>query len=242
MRGQAGLRLGRYRFAPSALMTVAGVAFVALTVSLGNWQTGRAAQKAALAEAFDRGRGAPPADLAQPLAAGADLEGRRVSVRGEWDAARTIYLDNRVHRGRAGYHVVTPLRLEGTRRWVLVNRGWAPAGATRADLPEVPTPAGVVAVEGIAIAPPAKVYELGEASPAERVWPSLVLARYAKWSGLDLLPVVVQQTNGADALVRDWPRPDFGIEKHKAYALQWYALAALTVILYVVLNIERDRP
>jgi len=79
--------------------------------------------------------------------------------------------------------------------------------------------------------------------PEEKVWPNLVLERYAKWSGLDLLPVVLQQTNDTgDRLVRDWPRPDFGIEKHKAYALQWYALAAVTVILYVVLNLKRDRP
>ncbi len=50
----------------------------------------------------------------------------------------------------------------------------------------------------------------------------------------------MQQTNDAgDGLVRAWPRPDLGVDKHKAYALQWYVLAALTVILYVVLNIER---
>lgn len=224
-------------------MTVAGAAFVALTVSLGNWQTGRAAQKQAMQDAWDRGLAARPVDLGREAKLSAEeLTWRRVAARGEWDAARTIFVDNRVHGGRPGYHVATPLRLEGATRWVLVNRGWAPTGATRADLPNVPTPAGMVTVEGVAVVPPEKVFELGDVPPGEKVWPNLVLARYANWSGLDLAPVVVQQTNDAgDGLVRDWPRPDFGIEKHKAYALQWYALAALTVILYVVLNLKRDR-
>ncbi|HWR87335.1 MAG TPA: hypothetical protein VN277_02820, partial [Acidiferrobacterales bacterium] len=49
---------------------------------------------------------------------------------------------------------------------------------------------------------------------------------------LDLQPVLVQQTSVADdALVREWERPDLGIDKHRGYALQWYALAALTAVL-----------
>jgi len=225
-------------------MTLAGAAFVALTVSLGNWQTGRAQQKQAMQDAWERGREVSAVNLGSDgsRSAGA-LALQRVTARGDWDAARTVFVDNRVFGGRPGYHVVTPLRLEGTTRWVLVNRGWAPAGATRAELPNVATPSGAVRVEGVAVVPPDKVFELGKVPPEEKVWPNLVLERYAKWSGLDLLPVVLQQTNDTgDRLVRDWPRPDFGIEKHKAYALQWYALAAVTVILYVVLNLKRDRP
>jgi surfeit locus 1 family protein len=238
------VKIGRYRFVPSLFMTVAGAAFVALTVSLGNWQTGRAQQKLAMQDAWERGREVSPVNLGSDGSRSADaLALQRVTARGEWDSARTVFVDNRVLGGRPGYHVVTPLRLEGTTRWVLVNRGWAPAGATRAQLPNAATPSGVVRVEGVAVVPPEKVFELGEVSPVEKVWPNLVIDRYAKWSGLDLLPVVVQQTNDTgDRLVREWPRPDFGIEKHKAYALQWYALAALTVILYVVLNLKRDRP
>jgi surfeit locus 1 family protein len=237
------LIVGPYRFAPSVFITLVGAAFVALAVSLGNWQTGRAAQKQAMQDAWDRGREAAPVDLGRDASRSAEsLAGQRVSARGEWDAMRTIFVDNRVRDGRPGYHVVTPLRIDGTKRWVLVNRGWAPAGHTRADLPSVPTPSGSVVVQGVAVVPPDKVFELGEVAPGEYVWPNLVLERFRTWSGFDLAPVVVQQTNETgDGLVRDWPRPDFGIEKHKAYALQWYALAALTVILYVVLNLKRER-
>ena len=61
----------------------------------------------------------------------------------------TILLDNKVYRGRPGYFVVTPLRLSGSSVHVLVNRGWIAAGARRADLPSVPTPAEEIEIEGL---------------------------------------------------------------------------------------------
>lgn len=229
-----------YRFAPSWVMTLAAIAFCTLTVSLGNWQTRRADVKLVRQAAVEQGLAAMPVAVSGAPVAAADMEWRRVTARGEYDGRHEILLDNRVHNGRPGFEVITPLKLEGGDRWLLVNRGWTPGGATRADLPKVVPTSGRVTVEGIAVVPPDKVYELGSGAPAGRVWQHLRLDRYAAWSGLALQPFVLQQTNDAgDGLVRAWPRPDLGVDKHKAYALQWYVLAALTVVLYVVLNIER---
>jgi surfeit locus 1 family protein len=229
------------RFAPGWLTTIAAVGFVALTLSLGQWQTRRAATKLALQEAVERGLQAPPIVVGQAAVSAAEASGRRIVAHGEYDPARGILLDNRVLRGRPGYEVVTPLRLAGGERLLLVNRGWVAAGRTRDELPAVPTPVGPVTVQGVAVVPPQKVFELGDDAPGRR-WQHLLLDRYATWAGAELEPFVVQQTNdAADGLVRDWPRPDLGVDKHRAYALQWYAFALLTVILYVVLNFRRDR-
>jgi surfeit locus 1 family protein len=57
------------------------------------------------------------------------LRYRRVILRGTYDAPRQVLIDNRLHQERAGYHVITPLRLEGSSMHVLVNRGWLPAAA-----------------------------------------------------------------------------------------------------------------
>ena len=46
--------------------------------------------------------------------------------------ARQILIDNKVHDGRAGYHVVTPLVLADG-RVVLVDRGWIAAGRVARD-------------------------------------------------------------------------------------------------------------
>jgi surfeit locus 1 family protein len=54
-------------------------------------------------------------------------------------------------------------------------------------------------------------------------------------TGLALPPAVIEASGqGApdDGLVRQWPDPDTGIEKHLIYMVQWYAFAALAVALW----------
>jgi surfeit locus 1 family protein len=124
---------------------------------------------------------------------------------------------------------------------VLVNRGWVPAGPSRGELPKVPAPAGSVRVEGLALARLPQALEAGPA-PRGRVRQNLELDAFARETGLRLQPIVIQQYSPADdGLLRDWPRPDTGVEKHESYALQWYSLAALAVVLLVVLSVRRVR-
>ena len=51
-----------------------------------------------------------------------------------------------------------------------------------------------------------------------------------------MLPVVVEATAAPvpdDGLVRAWPAPDFGIETHRIYMVQWYAFALLAAVLWL---------
>jgi surfeit locus 1 family protein len=230
----------RWQFRPGFVVTLATIAFCALTVALGLWQTRRAAEKDALQAALDL-RTAQPTLGVPPVPAAADaIAMRRVAARGEYVERFGILLDNKVLRGRVGYQVVTPLRLAGGNVHVLVNRGWAAAGRTREDVPQVPVPRGPQTVEGIAVLPPTHVYEVGPDAPRNGVWQNLVLERYRAWSALELAPFVLQQTNDAgDGLAREWERPDAGADRHRSYALQWFSLAALALVLYVVLNTRR---
>jgi surfeit locus 1 family protein len=147
-----------------------------------------------------------------------------------------------VMRGAAGYHVLTLLRLEGGGVHVFVNRGWIAAGE-RSKLPGVPTPEGLQTIEGTAVVPGSRFLELAPESSAGPLRQNLVLAREEKRLGLVLQPFVIEQTGGArDGLVREWQRPDTGIERHRSYALQWYLFAALAAILYVALGFKRVGP
>src|SRR5215468_7382949 len=114
----------RIRFSPRLVPTLAAIAMIALTLSLGRWQTNRAAEKGALQAMLEaRVREAPV--VIGPSSGPADaLLYRRVVVSGRWDPAGQIFIDNRIHEGRAGFHVVTPLRVAGGERAILVNRGW----------------------------------------------------------------------------------------------------------------------
>jgi surfeit locus 1 family protein len=207
------------RFRPPWWGVLLAVFGCAAGVALGNWQSGRAADKRALAATLVN-----------------------VTLQGAFVAKYTVLLDNKIYRGRPGYQVVQPLRLAGGRH-VLVNRGWVAAGRSRAQLPEVRTPAGDVPLTGVRQAHLARVYQPAAARPEGIVWPGVSIEQFAAWSGLALEDWVIEQHSALDdGLVRDWPPPDLGVEMHEMYALQWYSLAALSVILLLVLNFKRHGP
>jgi len=232
--------LGIRRFQPAILPGAAALVAIALTVALGNWQSRRAEEKLALGRDLDAAAQRAALILPPVPVDTHNYAFSRVSVRGEFSPAHTILLDNKVLRGAVGYQVLTPLKIAGGDTYVLVNRGWVAAGARRESLPQIRTPAGIASVEGIAVVPSSHILELGPKTEEGILWQNLVLARYAKWSGLKLQPIVLEQTSDSDdGLVRAWERPDLGVDKHRGYAFQWYALASLILIIYVVLSFKR---
>lgn len=242
MKPRAILR--RRRFRPSLWPTLGLLLLVGVTVALGNWQRQRAIDKQSLRDQYEAASRAAPLALDAGATAAADpatLRFRSVRAKGTYDAAHQLLIDNRVHAGRAGFEVVAPLKLEGA-RYVLVDRGWVAQGASRAALPQVPAPEGTVVVEGRINLPPARYLELGADANAGPVRQNLDIARFAASSGLALLPFIIEQTQDtADGLVRDWPAPDFGIDQHKSYMVQWYSLAALGVVLWLALNWRAEK-
>jgi len=227
------------QFRPRAIPTLAAVAFIALTIALGNWQRHRAAEKDALAAQFAAAAHEPPLELPSRDEEALALRFRSVKTTGEYDAARQILIDNKVRAGRPGFDVVAPLKLGGSGRYVLVDRGWIAQGASRRELPRVPPPAGTVRVTGRVNFPPRRYLELGGERAPGPLWENLDVRRIASATGLDLLPVVVEQADPvepSDILIRDWPPPDFGSAQHVSYMLQWYAFGALALMLWLGLN------
>lgn len=230
---------------PGAAATLAAAVVVATTASLGSWQLRRAEEKAGLQAQRDAALAAAPIDLAGAAADAASLDGRRVVVHGTFDAARTVFLDNRTHRGAAGFHVLAPLRVEGGDRTVMVLRGWiARDAADRARLPPLRTPEEPVRVEGVAIAELPQPVLLGDAGGAAEAGGRLLqryeAGAYARWSGLEPMPVVVRQLSELpDGLVRDWVAPGSGVDKHRGYAFQWFAMSATALALWLWFRVLR---
>ena len=221
------------------LPTLATFAAVTLFVVAGNWQRDRMAQKEAWGEQLARAEAAPTVSLPYGVDDWEPLRFRSVEARGRFDAARQFLVDNKVHQGRAGYHVVTPLALDDG-RVLLVDRGWIAAGRTRAEVPVVPAPVGEVMVRGRLNVPPRGYVELGVTTPERGVWQNLDPQRFAAASGLAVLPVVLEATAGAgEGLARDWTRPGTGADKHRVYMMQWYAFAVLAAGLWAWFTFRR---
>ena len=132
--------------------------------------------------------------------------------------------------GRVGFHVVTPLALADG-RVVLVDRGWVAAGATRDTLPDGAAGRGPVVVTGRVALPTSGYVELGPTTAPEPSARTSTRRASPPRRACRCCPIVIEATAPAAAedaaLVRDWPPPDAGGDKHRIYMMQWYAFAAL---------------
>lgn len=233
------------------LVLLAALAGLALTASLGAWQLDRARQKMALQLALEqRALLAPVGNAELPLSGASapeDLLHRRARVQGEWEAARTVYLDNRPMDGRVGFFVLTPLKLAGRNDAILVQRGWVPRNAAnREALAPLDTPRGPQLLLGRLAASPSRAYELGQSAGTGPIRQNVDLAAFQAETGLRLLPLVLLETSGTatpagDGLLRHWPPPAVDVHKHYGYAFQWFALAALILGLYVWFQVFAPR-
>ncbi len=245
------------------IVGLTGVAVVALVCSLlGLWQLDRAEQKRQIMQRQQAQRDAPPVvlrgDLPAPELDAERLEYAAVELTGNWLKHREILLDNRVHSGRNGCHVLTPLKITGSNQVVLVNRGWVGWGPDRAVLPKTTARTEELTVIGrIALISDAAFTLAKETQDASDgrwpvLWQNLDLSRYESLLGreappLELLPFVVKMDANPvgvdgdgkvadpddDGYVRDWFEPtDLWIARHTAYAVQWFGLGLTAVGLY----------
>ena len=233
----------RLRFRFRTIPFLATLALVALGISLGNWQERRAAEKTALQARLTQRAALPPLVLDGKPVDPAAVEYRRVAVTGEFVAGWPLFLDNRPLAGRTGFILLMPFRIADTGAVVLVERGWLPRDPAVHDrVPHVDTPAGRTTIAGVAVLRPARVMELGTAPPLKpgAIVQNVDPATFAQASGMAVLPVVVEQTS-ADAPaaaaaepIRNWPAPAVDVDRHKGYAFQWYALAAMAFLFFVM--------
>lgn len=233
------------RFRAGLVPTLAVLALLPVLLALGWWQLQRAAEKQSLQEEYDV-RALGPAVKIEPRPQRAeDLRFYRVSARGHYEPQRQVLIDNRVHQGRAGFHVVTPLRVDGSEVRVLVNRGWIPLGSDRAHLPPVETPTGLQEIAGVATVPASMPFRLGPEAAlqdnGQTVWQHMDLARFAGAVPYPVQPVVIllDPQSPAGGFTRDWTRLDAGIAVHQGYAFQWFMLAATLLAIYLFLGFRR---
>jgi len=239
-------RAAERRFAPSPAVTIVALLLAALCVRLGFWQWHRGAQRQEAATRFARGA-ERLLDLDALDPAGVALF-QRVRVTGRLDGAHQFLLDNRTHRGRAGYEVVTPLLRAGAPA-LLVDRGWVPFTGSRARLPDVTLrpdatvePAAPVTLTGRIADLPSPGLASGRAAPgASAPWPKVTSYPTPAELGAALAEplaarILLLDPGESYGYVRDWQPPGLPPLRHFSYAIQWWIFAALALVGWAVLS------
>lgn len=254
------MKLGPYRFAPPWWAALLAVVVAAILCSLGVWQIQRAHYKERLLAEQQAAQAGGPTMMQPGQAASsgdADIDGldygARYIARGHYDADHQILLRDQPHGPQNGYRVWTPFILDNGIR-IMVDRGWVPAGAPgdKRAPPNPSAPATATRIQGFWRSLPQPPVTSSNASDcAERDWPralsypgaATVRCQYQAPVANGLLLLDPDAPNG---FVRDWEEDEdlVGLKPfgHYAYASQWFLMAFVVGVIFVVVNLKRDKP
>lgn len=228
------------RFRPSLWLTVSGAVAFAILCGLGYWQLERRAWKNGLIEQVEARMDNAAVPLPDRIGDPDAWRFRRVSVSGVFHHDGEVYRTGKAEGGVIGYRVFTPLeRPDGS--MILVERGWVPERfkdpAARPDEP----PAGPVSFTGVLRLPDETGLFTPAPDAASLTWFAVDPAAMAASSGRQVPDwyVAAEQGHGA------WPRaerPDLRMRnEHLNYALTWFSLAAVLLVIWVIIGFRRGQ-
>ena len=235
--------------------TVSALLVIAIGCGAGVWQLNRAETKIALAANLLARQQMPILSAnAGPLSL-EDASERRMIARGQFIPQAAVWLDNRPRPippagstvSQSGFYLMMPFRLEGRDEILWVNRGWVPRNnENRETLPLVKTPVNVVNIEGIVFAHPGKVFALGEDKAAmdagkPRIEQNFNLRAEAQLHNWSQSPFILREVDTGidDGLLREWAPLTTGVDRHYAYAFQWFALAFSGLLFWLISGLRQ---
>lgn len=235
----------QYLFKQSIFISLITLIAIAILVRLGFWQINRAEEKKAKATFIEQQHQKAILNIYSDndyLLQDTKLIYQNVQLRGYFDPANQFYLDNKKYQGKPGYEVITPFRLENSKHFLLINRGWVAMGENRSELPSIKTPDGRVNLSGriMKIAP--IVYRPGVNKPTDksgRVWLYLDTEYFSYKSAYSVYPVILlldKQSNYG--FICQWPRFIAKPEIHFAFALQWFSFALFILFAYLWFGVK----
>ena len=204
----------------------------ALCVALGLWQSGRVESKRALIAEFTELAGSPSLPAAS---LGADWRRYQpIDASGYYQPEQFFLLDNRVLRGQSGYELYQYFRFARQDKGydgIWVNRGWLPHSYPR-QARGAPVSAGLLTISGHADLP----WLWGWQPPTDPDLPQFVssvnLDYFDRGLRVNSPPYALKLAADAPGVLQVLPDTfvSVGPERHLAYALQWFAFAAVLLV------------
>jgi surfeit locus 1 family protein len=224
-------------------LAVPALGALAVLIALGTWQLERKVWKEALIDTLTRRLAAPPVDLpvqaAWPALTRAGDEFRRVRFLAEFDHAQEalVYATGSAFRSDVsgpGYWVFTPARLADG-GMVMVNRGFVPEGRQDASSRERGQVAGKISIIGALRWPEVRPFFTPGDDPVRNLWFARDHLAIAAAKGLGAIAPFYVEMEGPlppGNMPHSSPLKINLRNDHLQYALTWYALAVVLVIVF----------
>lgn len=221
------------------LLTVAF--FVILMTSLGFWQLRRTHEKEQLLELLADDKITQIQHKAQikslPQYANIELNGHFLN-------APQLLLDNQIESGKQGYHVFTPFLADDLDLYIMVNRGWI--AKKPFDKNTIMAEAKPTKIAGKINLPPQVGIQLGEIVlnqdkdhqvvtyfDKEKISAFLHETLCKNLSCLVSNKVLLLDKDQLSGFKREWKPVIMPPSKHMAYAVQWFSMTIVLILIFV---------
>ena len=240
MNSEPHLNAETFSWQPNAKLLFLVLLMMPLLISLGYWQLDRAQEKREILAEFKANQESQPVAF-ELLDPSVNLQYRQVQFVGELDASRRVLLDNRVRNGRPGYEIFEVLTIASSELKILVNRGWVQASLDRNQLPEIESVTGKVLLRGSLYKVLRGGLQLDDGVRAVQNWPGRVgwisTERAAEIFADEFFAYQLRlDSDSVGALTTGWPTVSVQPEKHTAYAVQWFVMALVLLLLTINAN------
>ncbi|WP_415845885.1 SURF1 family protein [Stutzerimonas zhaodongensis] len=229
------------RFKPGLVPTLVVFLLLPILIWLGIWQLERGEQKRDMLARQDARQQAAPVGPEQ-IESLEEPAYSRIFLQGSFDAERSFLLDSRTRDGQVGVELLQPFQDQPSGLWVLVNRGWIPWPDRRIP-PKFDTPDQPLKLAAWVYAPSGKPFVLNRRQ-AEG-WPRLINHVDVEeiWGVLerDGVAYELRLEPGPTAYRADWPITTMQPQQHLGYAVQWFALAAALLALFIYFGVHQAR-
>jgi surfeit locus 1 family protein len=213
----------------------------AIMISLGFWQLDRLEERKAHNAQIESQIHQPPLPITGEILDPTGLEYRPVTVTGTYDYSQEIILRNRTLNDAPGVHVLTPLKIEGSDKAVLVDRGWIPYEFSLFSKREpYQNVSGRVTVTGLLRLSQSKTAPIGPSDPFVNADMPRLDAWYwvnipqiqQQFREYELLPFYIEQDPGPDETAIPAPTHEIDMSEgsHLSYAIQWFSFAIILVV------------
>ncbi|MFY7698165.1 MAG: SURF1 family protein [Legionella sp.] len=235
-----GLLVFKRRFIVNGYFMVLAIAIICLFVRLGFWQLERASEKKQMLLTYEMRSRQPPRAWSpnnqQPQ------QYQRITVQGHF-LNKILLLDNQHYNHQFGYNVLSPLLLANN-QVVLVDRGWLAADRTKVPFPLISVPDSIVELMGTVYFPSASFWLLGEV--LEQLQPNIAIvetvdrAAISKFLHKEIYPFTIRLDKSQNfGFIREWPIIAASPGRHYGYAVQWFAMAITSLIVFLCLSFKK---
>ncbi|MCC2667000.1 MAG: uncharacterized protein K0S63_916 [Gammaproteobacteria bacterium] len=159
---------------------------------------------------------------------------QKITVKGYYMNNLTLFLQNRYYQGHYGIEVITPFKTTGENKLLLVNRGWI-----KTNNPTVPinTIQGKQKITGNIKLLNEPEFILGKIilkqTPTELIIQKIDINALSEATHKVFYPFILRlDATQPHGFVRNWAITTMPPDRHMAYAIQWFLMAAVLLVIF----------